>query len=134
MPAAVGDLLRLPVRSAAVDVATAGFVLNHLDRPAAGLRELARVTRPGGRLVICEFSTPTWRPFQRLYDGYLVAALPKIAALVSSNTAAYGYLAESILSWPNQQGLAEIIGSTGWRDVVWRNVSGGIVAIHRAQI
>jgi len=129
-----GDALHLPFREATFDAVTMTFGLRNVEDSRAALREMARVTRPGGRLVICEFSTPTWRPFQWLYDGYLVAALPKIAALVSSNTAAYGYLAESILSWPDQQGLAEIIGSTGWRDVVWRNVSGGIVAIHRAQI
>jgi demethylmenaquinone methyltransferase/2-methoxy-6-polyprenyl-1,4-benzoquinol methylase len=71
--------------------------------------------------------------FQRLYSNYLVAAIPKIAAVVSSNPAAYEYLAESIQAWPDQAGLAELICSAGWRDVQWRNLSGGIVALHRAR-
>src|SRR5829696_5114447 len=117
-----------------VDAVTMTFGLRNVEDPAAALTEMARVTRPGGRLVICEFSMPTWRPFARLYGSYLVAALPKIAAVVSSNPAAYEYLAESIQAWPDQQGLADLIRAAGWRDVAWRNVSGGIVALHRAGI
>jgi demethylmenaquinone methyltransferase / 2-methoxy-6-polyprenyl-1,4-benzoquinol methylase len=127
-----GDALRLPFQSDSFDAVTMTFGLRNVEDPAAALTEMARVTRPGGRLVICEFSTPTFRPFARLYGSYLVAALPKIAALVSSNPAAYEYLAESIQAWPDQQGLADLIKAAGWRDVAWRNVSGGIVALHRA--
>jgi demethylmenaquinone methyltransferase / 2-methoxy-6-polyprenyl-1,4-benzoquinol methylase len=128
-----GDALRLPFRDAAFDAVTISFGLRNVEDAAAALTEMARVTRPGGRLVICEFSTPTWPPFRKLYDDYLVAALPRIATVVSSNPAAYHYLAESIQAWPDQQRLAELIGSTGWRDVEWRNLSGGIVALHRAR-
>jgi demethylmenaquinone methyltransferase/2-methoxy-6-polyprenyl-1,4-benzoquinol methylase len=127
-----GDALHLPFRDGSFDSVTISFGLRNVEDPAAALTEMARVTRPGGRLVVCEFSSPTWRPFQRLYSNYLVAAIPKIAAVVSSNPAAYEYLAESIQAWPDQQRLAELIGSTGWRDVEWRNLSGGIVALHRA--
>ena len=127
-----GDALRLPFRDASFEAVTMTFGLRNVEDPAAALSEMARVTRPSGRLVICEFSTPSWPPFRRLYDGYLAAALPRIASIVSSNPAAYEYLAESIQAWPDQQGLAEMITAAGWRDVGWRNVSGGIVALHRA--
>ena len=128
-----GDALRLPFRDASFDAVTMTFGLRNVEDPAAALAEMARVAAPGGRLVICEFSTPTWRPFRRLYSSYLVAALPKIASVISSNPAAYEYLAESIQAWPDQQGLAEMINAAGWGDVAWRNVSGGIVALHRAR-
>jgi demethylmenaquinone methyltransferase / 2-methoxy-6-polyprenyl-1,4-benzoquinol methylase len=129
-----GDALRLPFRDGSFDAVTMTFGLRNVEDPVAALTEMARVTRPGGRLVICEFSTPTWLPFARLYRSYLGAALPKIAAMVSSNPAAYEYLAESIQAWPDQQGLADLMGAAGWRDVAWRNVSGGIVALHRAKL
>ena len=97
---------------------------------SAALTEMLRVTRPGGRVVIAEFSTPTWSPFRHVYNNYLVAALPRIAKL-SSNPVAYGYLAESILSWPDQRGLADLLGEAGWTDVEWQDHAGGIVALHR---
>jgi demethylmenaquinone methyltransferase/2-methoxy-6-polyprenyl-1,4-benzoquinol methylase len=84
-------------------------------------------------LVVCEFSTPTWRPFRALYSDYLMAALPRIASVVSSNPVAYEYLAESIQAWPDQAALAEVIDAAGWQQVEWRNLSGGIVALHRAR-
>jgi demethylmenaquinone methyltransferase/2-methoxy-6-polyprenyl-1,4-benzoquinol methylase len=92
---------------------------------------MRRVTRPGGRLVVCEFSAPTWPPLRTLYVEYLMKALPVIARRVASNGAAYEYLAESIVAWPDQSGLSELLLETGWRDVAWRNLSGGIVALHR---
>ena len=128
-----GDALHLPFRDASFDAVTISFGLRNVEDAPAALTEMARVTRPGGRLVVCEFSTPTWPPFRKLYSDYLMAALPKIATVVSSNPAAYHYLAESIQAWPDQQRLADVIGSTGWQDVEWRNLSGGIVALHRAE-
>ena len=121
------DALRLPYADAAFDG------IRNVEDPAAALRELRRVTRPGGTLVVCEFSTPTWAPFRVAYLNYLVAALPRIARLISSNPVAYEYLAESIQAWPDQPGLAAVIGEAGWRDVEWRNLSGGVVALHRAK-
>jgi demethylmenaquinone methyltransferase / 2-methoxy-6-polyprenyl-1,4-benzoquinol methylase len=126
------DALRLPFADAAFDAVTISFGLRPVEDPAAALRELHRVTRPGGTLVICEFSTPTWAPFRIAYLNYLVAALPRVARLISSNPVAYEYLAESIQAWPDQPGLAATIAEVGWRDVEWRNLSGGIVALHRA--
>jgi demethylmenaquinone methyltransferase / 2-methoxy-6-polyprenyl-1,4-benzoquinol methylase len=127
------DGLALPYVDAAFDAVTVSFGLRNMEDPAAALRELHRVTRPGGTLVLCEFSTPTWSPFRIVYLNYLVAALPRIARLISSNPSAYEYLAESIQAWPDQAGLAEMIGAAGWQDVEWRNLSGGIVALHRAR-
>jgi demethylmenaquinone methyltransferase/2-methoxy-6-polyprenyl-1,4-benzoquinol methylase len=127
------DALRLPYADAAFDAVTISFGLRNVEDPAAALRELRRVTRPGGTLVICEFSTPIWAPFRVVYLNYLVAALPRIARLISSNPRAYEYLAESIQAWPSQAGLATVIGEAGWRNVEWRNLSGGIVALHRGR-
>ena len=127
------DALRLPYADASFDAVTISFGLRNVEDAAAALREMRRVIKPSGTLVVCEFSTPTWRPFRAIYSNYLVAALPRIASLVSSSRAAYEYLAESIQAWPDQQGLSAMIEKTGWRDVEWRNLSGGIVALHRAR-
>jgi demethylmenaquinone methyltransferase/2-methoxy-6-polyprenyl-1,4-benzoquinol methylase len=127
-----GDATRLPFADGAFDAVTMSFGLrNVVDVPAA-LAEMRRVTRSGGRLVVCEFSHPTWRPFRTLYTEYLMRALPPLARLVSSNPDAYVYLAESIRAWPDQLGLAGLMQDAGWRDVHYRNLSGGIVALHRA--
>jgi demethylmenaquinone methyltransferase/2-methoxy-6-polyprenyl-1,4-benzoquinol methylase len=96
----------------------------------AGLRELFRVTKPGGRIVVCEFSAPTWSPFRTVYIEYLMKALPAVARAVSSSPDAYVYLAESIRAWPDQPGLAARLQQAGWSSVKWRNLSGGIVALH----
>ena len=128
-----GDATRLPFADGAFDAVTMSFGLrNVVDVPAA-LAEMRRVTRPGGRLVVCEFSHPTWRPFRTLYTEYLMRALPPIARLVSSNPDAYVYLAESIRAWPDQVGLARLMQEAGWGDVEYRNLRGGIVALHRAR-
>jgi demethylmenaquinone methyltransferase/2-methoxy-6-polyprenyl-1,4-benzoquinol methylase len=127
-----GDATRLPFADGAFDAVTMSFGLrNVVDVPAA-LAEMRRVTRPGGRLVVCEFSHPTWHPFRTAYTEYLMRALPPLARLVSSNPDAYVYLAESIRAWPDQLGLARLMQDAGWRDVEYRNLSGGIVALHRA--
>jgi demethylmenaquinone methyltransferase / 2-methoxy-6-polyprenyl-1,4-benzoquinol methylase len=91
------------------------------------------VTRPGGRLVVCEFSTPTNPLFATVYKEYLMRALPRVARAVSSNPEAYVYLAESIRVWPDQATLARTISRAGWSEVRWRNLTGGIVALHAAR-
>jgi demethylmenaquinone methyltransferase/2-methoxy-6-polyprenyl-1,4-benzoquinol methylase len=132
LPFVAGDGLHLPFRDGAFDAATISFGLRNLADRAAGLRELARVVRPGGRLVVCEFSHPTWAPFRTAYSEYLMRALPSVARRTSSNPEAYVYLAESIRAWPDQRGLAADIAANGWSRVQWRDLSGGIVALHRA--
>ncbi|WP_152187530.1 demethylmenaquinone methyltransferase [Georgenia satyanarayanai] len=127
-----GDATKLPFADESFDVVTISFGLRNVVDTDLALREMRRVTRPGGRLVICEFSRPTFGPFRVLYSLYLTQVLPRVARLVSSNTDAYGYLAESITDWPDQRGLAQLVAGAGWRSVGYRNLSGGIVALHRA--
>jgi demethylmenaquinone methyltransferase/2-methoxy-6-polyprenyl-1,4-benzoquinol methylase len=131
MPFVAGDAMSLPFDDGSFDAVTISFGLRNIHDPSAGLREMRRVTRPGGRLVVCEFSTPVFPAFRTIYEEYLMKALPAIARRVSSNSSAYEYLAESIAAWPDQQGLADVIMAAGWQSVAWRNVSGGIVALHR---
>ncbi|WP_065962844.1 demethylmenaquinone methyltransferase [Streptomyces sparsogenes] len=131
LPLTAGDGTRLPFADGVFDAVTISFGLRNVHDPDAALRELLRVTRPGGRLVVCEFSHPTWRPFRTVYTEYLMRALPPIATAVSSNPDAYVYLAESIRVWPDQPRLAARLGQAGWRKVAWRNLTGGIAALHR---
>ena len=128
LPFTAGDGTRLPFADDTFDAVTISFGLRNIVDPLAGLREMRRVTRPGGRLVVCEFSHPTWSPFRTVYLEYLMRALPPIARAVSSSPDAYVYLAESIRAWPDQPGLAALVTEAGWRDAEWRNLSGGIVA------
>jgi demethylmenaquinone methyltransferase/2-methoxy-6-polyprenyl-1,4-benzoquinol methylase len=127
-----GDATRLPFADAAFDAVTISFGLRNIVDPEAGLREMRRVTRPGGRLVVCEFSHPTWAPFRTVYVEYLMRALPPLARAVSSSPDAYVYLAESIRAWPDQGALAHRIAEAGWSSPRWRNLSAGIVAVHHA--
>ena len=126
-----GDALRLPFADAAFDAVTISFGLRNTHDVDLALREMLRVTRPGGRLVVCEFSHPTWAPFRTVYVEYLMRALPAVARRVSSDPAAYVYLAESIRAWPAQAALAGHLQRAGWGEVAWRDLTGGIVALHR---
>lgn len=133
VPKVAADALRLPFADGVFDAVTVSFGLRNMADTVAALRELRRVTRPGGRLMVCEFSTPTFRPFRLVYMNYLMRALPAIAARVSSNPDAYRYLAESIRAWPDQRALAELVEQAGWTEVEWTDLTGGIVALHRAR-
>ncbi|MBT2444391.1 demethylmenaquinone methyltransferase [Streptomyces sp. ISL-36] len=131
LPLTAGDGTKLPFRDDVFDAVTISFGLRNIQDTEAALRELYRVTKPGGRVVICEFSHPTWAPFRTVYEEYLMRALPPVARAVSSNPDAYVYLAESIQSWPDQPTLAQLLQKSGWSQVAWRNLTGGIVALHR---
>jgi demethylmenaquinone methyltransferase / 2-methoxy-6-polyprenyl-1,4-benzoquinol methylase len=130
---AAGDALRIPVKDDAVDATTVSFGLRNVADPGQALAEMRRVTRPGGRLVVCEFSRITIEPADAVYRRYLLDVIPKIARKVARNPDAYVYLAESILAWPSQPELAELIEAAGWRSVRWRDLSLGIVAVHVAR-
>jgi demethylmenaquinone methyltransferase/2-methoxy-6-polyprenyl-1,4-benzoquinol methylase len=132
LPFTAGDGTRLPFADATFDAVTISFGLRNIVDPRAGLAELRRVTRPGGRIVVCEFSSPTNRAFRTVYMEYLMRTLPRVARAVSSSPDAYVYLAESIRAWPDQEGLARMIRDAGWNRPQWRNLSRGIVALHRA--
>ncbi|WP_432476412.1 demethylmenaquinone methyltransferase [Nocardioides sp. GXQ0305] len=133
LPFTAGDGTRLPFADDTFDAVTISFGLRNIVDPRAGLVEMRRVTRPGGRLVVCEFSHPTLPAFRTIYLEYLMRALPAIARTVSSSPDAYVYLAESIRAWPDQRGLADLVAEAGWTDPEWRDLSGGIVALHRAR-
>lgn len=131
LPFVAGDALHLPFADASFDAVTISFGLRNLVDYEAGLVEMLRVVRPGGRLVVCEFSHPVWSPFRTVYTEYLMKALPAVARAVASNPEAYEYLADSIRAWPQQGELARQMQAAGWQSVQWRDLTGGIVAVHR---
>jgi demethylmenaquinone methyltransferase/2-methoxy-6-polyprenyl-1,4-benzoquinol methylase len=132
LPFTAGDGMLLPFGDNTFDAVTISFGLRNIVDPIEGLRELLRVTKRGGRIVVCEFSTPTWSPFDAVYTNYLMRALPAVARAVSSNPESYVYLAESIRAWPDQKGLALRMVEAGWGRVDWHNLSAGIVALHHS--
>lgn len=126
------DAMHLPFADASFDVVTMSFGLRNVSDPDAAMREFLRVTKPGGRFVLCEFSQPTNAAFRTVYTNYLMRYLPTVARKVSSNPESYVYLAESIQAWPTQREMAQRVAEAGWTQVRWRNLSGGIVALHHA--
>ena len=132
VPFVAGDALHLPFRDEVFDAVTISFGLRNVADVDRALAELRRVTRPGGRLVVCEFSRPRWAPFRAVYYAGLERVLPAVARRVSSNPEAYSYLGESIRDWSAQPELARRIQRAGWRAVAWRDLVGGAVALHRA--
>jgi demethylmenaquinone methyltransferase / 2-methoxy-6-polyprenyl-1,4-benzoquinol methylase len=126
-----GDALTLPFADSVFDGVAISFGLRNVADPVQALGEMLRVAKPGGRLLVCEFSRPKIKSFDLVYSQYLMKLLPQVARMVSSNPDSYEYLAESIRAWPDQAGLAEMIKSAGWEKVAWRNLSLGIVALHR---
>lgn len=125
------DATDLPFQDGEFDAVTMSFGLRNVNDPRRALRELRRVTKPGGRIVVCEFSHPPSRAFNGLYRFYNDRVLPTVAKAVSSNAEAYDYLNESIRDWPDQPTLAAWMRDAGWVDVAYRNLTFGIVALHR---
>ena len=124
------DAMSLPFADESFDVVTMSFGLRNVADPETALREFLRVTKPGGRLLVCEFSQPVNKVFRTVYSNYLMRALPPVARRTSSNPESYVYLAESIRAWPPQGELARTIEQAGWQQVGWTNLTGGIVALH----
>jgi demethylmenaquinone methyltransferase/2-methoxy-6-polyprenyl-1,4-benzoquinol methylase len=133
LPFTKADALNLPFKDGQFDLVTISFGLRNTENTEKALAEMLRVTKPGGEIVICEFSSPTFAPFRTIYTNYLMRALPAIASKSSSNPDAYIYLAESIRAWPNQVALAAKIKAAGWVDITWKNLTGGVVAVHKAR-
>lgn len=131
LPFTAGDATRLPFADESFDAVTISFGLRNVVDTVGALTEMRRVVRPGGRIVICEFSTPTWAPLRVAYSDVFMRALPTVAGLVTKEPGSYEYLAESIQAWPAQEGLGRLMLAAGWAKVGYRNLSGGIVALHR---
>ena len=127
-----GDAMDLDFEEASFDAVTISWGLRNVPDPEGALREMARVVRPRGRLVVCEFSTPPSRAFGAVYGAYQRTVMPLLARLASTNAQAYDYLVESIRQWPDQRALGAMIARNGWSEVQYRNLTGGIVALHRA--
>ncbi|MBM7051914.1 MULTISPECIES: demethylmenaquinone methyltransferase [unclassified Rothia (in: high G+C Gram-positive bacteria)] len=125
------DVTQLPFGDNEFDAVTMSYGLRNVADYPKALRELYRVTKPGGRIVVLEFSTPTVAPFAAIYKRYIMKAIPPVARFLSSNPESYEYLAESIIDWPAQDALAAAFTDAGWQNVKYRNLTGGIVALHR---
>ncbi len=132
VPRVAADAMALPFADAAFDSVTIAFGLRNVVDPQAALAEMARVTKPGGQLLVCEFSRPRPAPIRWGYHWYSRHVLPRIARRFSSNPDAYAYLTESIRAWPDQRALAAMIARAGWAEVAWRNMTFGVVALHHA--
>ncbi|HWH25679.1 MAG TPA: class I SAM-dependent methyltransferase [Pseudolysinimonas sp.] len=127
------DATRLPFGDDEFDAVTISFGLRNIENPQAALAEMYRVLKPGGRLVVCEFSKPPRALFRAGYAAYSRIAMPVLAKLTSSNAEAYTYLRESIEEWPDQQTLTQWIRGVGFTRVAYRNLTAGVVALHRGR-
>ena len=127
-----GNAMDLDFEDGTFDAVTISWGLRNIPDPQLALREMARVVRPRGRLVVLEFSTPPSRIFRGLYNVYQSTVMPAIARVASTNDGAYDYLVESIRQWPAQEEIGRMIASNGWSEVEYRNLTGGIACLHRA--
>lgn len=127
-----GNAMSLDFEEASFDAVTISWGLRNIPDPDLALREMMRVVRPRGRLVVLEFSTPTSRVFRGLYGAYQSTVMPALARVASTNGGAYDYLVESIRQWPSQEEVARMIAANGWREVEYRNLTVGIACLHRA--
>jgi demethylmenaquinone methyltransferase/2-methoxy-6-polyprenyl-1,4-benzoquinol methylase len=126
-----GDALDLPFDSGSFDAVTISFGLRNVADRQRALAEMYRIVRPGGRVVVCEYSHPRAPMAKAAFQTYLRRVAPYIARTLSTNVPAYDYLADSILAWPTQAELAGDLQEVGWERVTWRDMSGGVVALHR---
>jgi len=127
----VADAERLPFDAQSFDCVTIGFGLRNVTDKAAALSSMYRVLRPGGQLLVLEFSTPVAAGLKRLYDAYSFNVLPLLGRVVANDADSYRYLAESIRMHPDQETLLGMLRSAGFAETRYHNLSGGIVALHR---
>ena len=127
----VADAERLPFEDNSFDCLTIGFGLRNVTDKAAALRSMHRVLKPGGQLLVLEFSTPVAPGLKPIYDAYSFKVLPLLGRLVAGDSASYRYLAESIRMHPNQETLLEMLRTAGFAQTRYHNLTGGIVAVHR---
>jgi demethylmenaquinone methyltransferase/2-methoxy-6-polyprenyl-1,4-benzoquinol methylase len=125
-----GDALRLPFDDGTFDIVTIAFGLRNLSAVEEGLREMRRVLRPGGRAAVLEFSTPVVPGFRALFRFYFTRLLPRVGGLISGSRTAYEYLPDSVLKFPDQKRLAELMHGAGFEEVAYRNLTGGVAALH----
>jgi len=129
-PLALCDAEKLPFPPGSFDCVSVAFGLRNMTHKEAALAEMARVTKPGGRVLVLEFSRP-WKPLSRAYDAYSFTILPALGKYVAKDEAAYRYLAESIRMHPDQETLKSMMERVGLESVEYFNLAGGIVALHR---
>lgn len=128
-----GDATALPFGDDEFDAVTISFGLRNIKEARAALAEMFRVLKPGGRLLICEFSRPPRAVFRAGYSAYMRFVMPAVVDASSSNPEAYRYLAESIEEWPDQPTLSQWIRGAGFTRVAHRNLTAGVVALHRGR-
>lgn len=128
-----GDAEKLPFGDAEFDAVTISFGLRNVQQPEVAIAEMLRVLKPGGRVVICEFSRPPLGVLRAGYHAYLRYVMPLIAGAASSNPEAYRYLFDSIREWPDQTVLSQWLRTAGFTRVGYRNLSWGVVALHRGR-
>jgi demethylmenaquinone methyltransferase/2-methoxy-6-polyprenyl-1,4-benzoquinol methylase len=130
LPTALCDAEKLPFPDDRFDCVSVAFGLRNMTHKEAALAEMARVTRPGGRVIVLEFSKP-WKPLTRAYDAYSFNVLPLLGRYVARDEAAYRYLAESIRMHPDQETLKGMMQDAGLERVEYFNMAAGVVALHR---
>lgn len=130
IPFIEGDALKLPFADSSFDAVTIAFGLRNLASVEAGLGELRRVLKPGGRAAILEFSTPVVPGFRALFRLYFTRVLPKVGGMISGSRGAYEYLPDSVSRFPDQKRLAAMMREAGFAEVEYKNLTGGVAALH----
>jgi len=130
IPFIEGDALSLPFRDRSFEAATIAFGLRNLAGVQAGVKELFRVLKPGGRVIVLEFSKPTTPVLRSLFRIYFTKVLPLFGGLISGSMSAYQYLPDSVSRFPDQKELASMMTQVGFAEVTFQNLSGGIAALH----